>query len=295
MFSCCSMPPLEHETEQVTSQFLAPVRRVNLPTLNKLWLLSSDIQLVGCWIWFCLQKWTRIYAWWLCNYERQGQISLQGIWFYFSSCYRSQAQSHQYNRGIECNCSGDSRMQWSAVQSIIICKDFDQYSCCSMPAEQQTTRALHTCIQHPLCGKWVPIFLLWRQQQAFHIQSWNPPSPRRSSNHSAWIKLDDFTRSRNTQRFIHTLHQTSEIIFDLLLQSYISSLDAYQNCSIGKGKKEGMLKKTTHEWEDSALHFAGDALEKFQAAETMQRDNLPNKANTTVQQAMGLLKSGMTL
>lgn len=56
-----------------------------------------------------------------------------------------------------------------------------------------------------------------------------------------------------------------------------------------------MLKKTTHEWEDSSLHFAGDALEKFQAAETMQRDNLPNKANTTVQQAMGLLKSGMTL
>ncbi|KAF8341914.1 hypothetical protein F5887DRAFT_1062393 [Amanita rubescens] len=72
------------------------------------------------------------------------------------------------------------------------------------------------------------------------------------------------------------------IIFDLLLQSYISSLDAYRNRSIGKGK-------SMHEWEE-ALCFAGDALEKFRAAERMRQDNLPDVANTTVQDAMDILK-----
>jgi hypothetical protein len=65
------------------------------------------------------------------------------------------------------------------------------------------------------------------------------------------------------------LRQICEIIFDLLLQSYILSLDAYyQNCFIGNGKKEGR-----HEWEE-ALHLAGDALENFRVAETMCQDNL---------------------
>jgi hypothetical protein len=44
-----------------------------------------------------------------------------------------------------------------------------------------------------------------------------------------------------------------------------------------------------HEWEE-ALCFAGDALEKSRAAEKMRRDNLPDEANVTVQDAMDNLK-----
>ena len=103
------------------------------------------------------------------------------------------------------------------------------------------------------------------------------------------FKLDDFTAAESSRTFICDLRQICEIIFDLLLQSYILSLDAYRNRSVGKGKKEGRLRKSTHEWEE-ALCFAGDALEKFRAAETMRRYNLPDEANATVQDAMDILK-----
>jgi len=62
-----------------------------------------------------------------------------------------------------------------------------------------------------------------------------------------------------------------------------------ENRSVGKGKKEAKP-RSTQEWEE-ALCFAGDALEKSRAAETMRRDHLPNEANTTVQEAMDFLKS----
>ena len=44
-----------------------------------------------------------------------------------------------------------------------------------------------------------------------------------------------------------------------------------------------------HEWEE-AVCFAGDALEKFQAAEPMHWDNLHDEANMTVQATMDILK-----
>jgi len=101
------------------------------------------------------------------------------------------------------------------------------------------------------------------------------------------FQLNDLTAEESSRPFLRSLRQISEIIFDLLLQSYISSLNAYRNRSVGKGNlEEG---KTTHEWEE-ALCFAGDALKKFRAAETMHQDNLPNEANTTAQDAMDLLK-----
>lgn len=97
------------------------------------------------------------------------------------------------------------------------------------------------------------------------------------------FKLNDLTTVESSRSFLRSLRQISEIIFDLLLQSYMSSLDAYRNCSVGKGKEEGT---TTHECEE-ALCFAGDALKKFRA---VHQDNLPNEANTTAQDAMDLLK-----
>lgn len=103
------------------------------------------------------------------------------------------------------------------------------------------------------------------------------------------FKLDDFTAAESSRPFIRALRQICEIIFDLLLQSYISSLDAYRNRSVGKGKEEHRPRKSTHELEE-ALCLAGDALEQFRAAETMRRNNLPDEANTTVQDAMDILK-----
>lgn len=102
------------------------------------------------------------------------------------------------------------------------------------------------------------------------------------------FELDDFTAAESSGPFIRNLRQICEITFDLLLQSYISSLDAHRNRPVSKGKKETRQRMSTHEWEE-ALCFAGDALEKFRAAETMRRDN-PNEADTTAQDAIDILK-----
>ena len=102
------------------------------------------------------------------------------------------------------------------------------------------------------------------------------------------FKLDDFTAAESTGPFIRALRQVCEITFDLLLQSYISSLNAYRKRSVSKGETERGPRKSLHEWEE-ALVFAGDALYKFRAAGTMRQDN-PNEADTTAQNAMDILK-----
>lgn len=67
------------------------------------------------------------------------------------------------------------------------------------------------------------------------------------------FKLDDFTVAESSEFFIRDLRQICEITFDLLLQSYISSLDAYRSCSVGNSNKEGRPRKssTTHEWDEA--------------------------------------------
>ena len=95
--------------------------------------------------------------------------------------------------------------------------------------------------------------------------------------------------SQNSELFICNLRQISEITFDLLLQSYIASLDAYRSRSLSKAEKEGKPRKSTQEW-DRAVLLASDALAKFRLADEKRQDNL-NSANTIVQEAMDILKN----
>ena len=103
------------------------------------------------------------------------------------------------------------------------------------------------------------------------------------------FKLDDFIASQSSRPFIRNLRQICEITFDLLLRSYISSLEAYRSRSVTNDEREGRPRKVMHEWEE-ALRLAGDALKKFRAAETMRRHKLLDQANTTAQDAMDILK-----
>ena len=103
------------------------------------------------------------------------------------------------------------------------------------------------------------------------------------------FKLDEFIATRSSGPFIRNLRQICEITFDLLLQSYISSLAVYRNRSVNKAEREGTPMKIMEEW-DEALWLATDALEKFRAAEQMRQSDLPDKANTTAEDAMDFLK-----
>ena len=103
------------------------------------------------------------------------------------------------------------------------------------------------------------------------------------------FKLDDFITTQSSEPFILNLRQICEITFDLLLQSHISSLEAYQTRSATKGEREGKPRKTLQEWEE-ALCLAYAALERFRAAEKMRQDDLPDEANMIAEDAMDILK-----
>ncbi|KAF8229985.1 hypothetical protein L208DRAFT_1284071, partial [Tricholoma matsutake] len=90
--------------------------------------------------------------------------------------------------------------------------------------------------------------------------------------------------------FICTLRPICELIFNLMLASYISSLNAYHNHSVSMAKKEGKPQKSTGEWE-RALALAGDVVENFRNAEIKCQNQLYNDANVLVQDGMALLKS----
>jgi len=111
----------------------------------------------------------------------------------------------------------------------------------------------------------------------------DPPVVRRG------FQLDDHTAAETPRPFIRTLRPICELIFDLLLTSYISSLNAYHNRSIGTGQKVRKPRKSTAEWEQ-ALALASDALEKFRVAETKRQNQLCEDANAFVRDAMELLK-----
>ena len=103
------------------------------------------------------------------------------------------------------------------------------------------------------------------------------------------FQLQDHAKTETPGPFIHAMRQICEIIFDLLLTSYISSLKAYHDRSIRMGERQGMPRESTGEWEQ-ALALAGDALEKFRIAETRRQNGLCTDANVLVQDVMEVLK-----
>ena len=73
------------------------------------------------------------------------------------------------------------------------------------------------------------------------------------------------------------------IIFDLLLSGYVSSLEAYHNCSVNKSSGQGQQR-------EEAISAAIRASQGFRDAETKRQTQLTDKANLIVEDAMASLK-----
>ena len=110
----------------------------------------------------------------------------------------------------------------------------------------------------------------------------DPPEFRRG------LQLSDFTLT-GPARFIAELRQICEVIFDLLMSSFVSSLTAFQQRSERKGMKNQKPRKSLAKWEE-ALKYAKDASEKFRNAEAMRKGQLVDDANKVAEEAMKALK-----
>lgn len=120
--------------------------------------------------------------------------------------------------------------------------------------------------------------------------STNPPS----FNHGCYgptsrtrLVLPDFTDTV-TCPFIDALRPICEIIFDMMLRGYVSSLEVYHNRSQQKSVKEGKPRSSRDKWEQAITH-AGVAQTLFRNAETKRQAGLLAEANTTVEEAIKTL------
>jgi hypothetical protein len=99
------------------------------------------------------------------------------------------------------------------------------------------------------------------------------------------------TNTNPARPFIHALRPICEIIFDLLLSGYVSSLKAYHNYSVDKSNKSTIecQSKKTGGWEEptsAAVH----AWQGFRNAEMKRQTQLIDEANLIVEEAMKSLK-----
>ena len=95
------------------------------------------------------------------------------------------------------------------------------------------------------------------------------------------MHFPDFTQTAIPRLFIDALRPICEIVFDLMLNGYTSSLKAYHNRSVENSIKEVKPRKSLDRWEQ-AISSAHKALEMFRNAETKQRVHFVDEANATV-------------
>lgn len=103
------------------------------------------------------------------------------------------------------------------------------------------------------------------------------------------FRLPEFTQGLSPRPFIDALRPICEITFDLLLNGYLSSLNAYRDRSKRKGDKEGQSRKSLENW-DRALGFAQQALRMFRDAEIKRRAEHFDEAEAGTEEAMGSLE-----
>ena len=144
----------------------------------------------------------------------------------------------------------------------------------------------------------VPVFGILCDGKSFEFFSFDggtsPPSLTRGClpgdplEFRRGLRLSDFTLTGPTH-FIHELRQICEVIFDLLMSSFVSSLTEFQKRSDRRGKRDQKPRKSLAKW-DEALNHAKDASGKFRDAEAMRKNQLVDEANETVEEAMKALK-----
>ena len=92
-----------------------------------------------------------------------------------------------------------------------------------------------------------------------------------------------------TQPFIDALRPICEVIFDLLLSGYVSSLKVQHDHFIIKKARKGQLKRNESGWEE-AMCAAISALNGFRHAEKKRQTQLIDEADLIVEKAMTFLK-----
>lgn len=100
------------------------------------------------------------------------------------------------------------------------------------------------------------------------------------------LQLSKLEFTSTTRPFVNSLRPICEVIFDLLLRGYVSSMKVYQNHSMNKSTREG---QTLDEWEE-ATSAAVRALQGFRDAETKRQAQLIDEADLIAEEAMISLK-----
>ena len=90
--------------------------------------------------------------------------------------------------------------------------------------------------------------------------------------------------------FIHALRPICEIIFDLLLRGFISSLNAYRSRSSTRSSKEQKPRKSLDKW-DEAIKFAEEASSKFWEADVKRGEGLIEESNEMTEHWQALISS----
>jgi hypothetical protein len=107
------------------------------------------------------------------------------------------------------------------------------------------------------------------------------------------FRLPDPSDAKNICPFIDALRPICEIIFDLLMSSYVESLTIYHALyharSVSRSAKGGQLRESLCLWEEG-IRLAVKAKEDFREAERKRQSQLTDKANSLVDQAMASLK-----
>ena len=112
----------------------------------------------------------------------------------------------------------------------------------------------------------------------------DPPSLRHG------LTLTDPTHyPENSLPFIIQLRCLCEMIFDTMLNGYISALNAYCDRSASKGDREGLKRPSLDGWEQ-ALKLAEDALKTFRKADSQRKDGNIDSADTSVVDGFNLLR-----
>ena len=89
--------------------------------------------------------------------------------------------------------------------------------------------------------------------------------------------------------FINALRPISEIIFDLLLKGYVTSLQAYHDHSVNASTCGGQPRKSLDKWQQ-ALSAAAKAAQDFGEAEVKRQAGHIDEADKMVDGAMVQLK-----
>jgi hypothetical protein len=108
--------------------------------------------------------------------------------------------------------------------------------------------------------------------------------PNNPLTHPWFLQLPDPAKTLTTRPFIASLRPICEIIFDLLLCGYVSSLKANHKIT-----REGWPRGHIDKWEE-AISAAVRASQDFRDAEMKHQAQLINEANSIVEEAMTSLK-----